>query len=90
MRNYFKSGDWNALCQRCGLRHKASELKLEWTGLHVCDECWEERHPLDFLRARVDKIWVPWVSPNDNPSTTTTTSAGEYINGAAINTFTLG
>lgn len=59
--NYYKPGDWNAICDRCGFKFKASELKLEWTGLRVCEHDFELRHPQDFLRARVDKINVPWV-----------------------------
>lgn len=63
MRNYYVSGDWNALCQRCGFKYKASQLKKEWTGLHVCSHCWEPRQPLDLIRVREDKETVSWASP---------------------------
>jgi hypothetical protein len=34
-----------AICDRCGLRHLYTDLKREWTGLFVCDNCYEEKHP---------------------------------------------
>ena len=30
-------GDWNAICDRCGFKFKASELKKTWDNLYVCD-----------------------------------------------------
>lgn len=63
MRNYYVKGDWNALCQRCGFKYKASQLRLEWTNLYVCPHCWETRHPQDFVRGREDDQTVPWSSP---------------------------
>jgi hypothetical protein len=44
----------NASCDRCGVRCKYSELKGETvrgkrTGLLVCDVCWDEDHPQNFL-----------------------------------------
>lgn len=70
-RNYYKPGDWNAICDRCGFKFKASELKEEWTGLRVCEADYELRHPLDFVRGKVDQINVPWVrmEPPTSPST---------------------
>ena len=34
-----------ALCDRCGFRYKLLELRKEWTGLKVCDSCFEPKHP---------------------------------------------
>ena len=79
-RNYYKPGDWNAICDRCGFKFKASELKEEWTGLRVCTHDFELRHPQDFLRARVDKISVPWVrkeAPED--ATVSSSSSSEAL-----------
>lgn len=58
-------GDWNATCDVCGFKYKASDLQERWDGLMVCDEDWEERHPQDFLReSRVeDDQSVPWSRP---------------------------
>lgn len=49
-KEYFKLGTWNSLCARCGLRFKFDELSLEWTNLWVCKDCWEPRHPQEFVR----------------------------------------
>ena len=56
-------GDWNAICDRCGAKFKASELKKTWEGLYVCDNDWEPRHSLDFLKAPHEKISIPWARP---------------------------
>lgn len=61
--NYFKKGDWNALCDRCRFKFKASELKDEYTGYKVCKKCWEPRHPQERIRARPDNQSVPWTRP---------------------------
>ena len=63
MRNYFVDGDWNAICMRCGLKHKASFLKQEWTGLRVCSECFEVRHPQTLIRMPEEQVNTPWASP---------------------------
>lgn len=63
MRNYYVSGDWNALCDRCGFKFKASMLRKEWTGLRVCSCCYETRHPQDLLKVEPEQISVPWTRP---------------------------
>lgn len=92
MRNYYKAGDWNAVCDRCGFKFKASELKEDWQGFRVCEHDFEMRHPQDFVRARVDRISVPWVrmDPPVVISGASSSPSGYYINGASINQFTLG
>lgn len=59
----YSSGDWNAICDSCGKKLKASELTKRWDGLMVCKDDYEPRHQQDFLRARKDKISVPWTRP---------------------------
>jgi len=56
-------GDWNAICDICGLKLKASQLRKDWRGLMVCKEDYEQRHPQDFLRVRADDPSVPWTRP---------------------------
>jgi len=63
MKNNLVLGDWNAICDRCGFKHKASALKEEWTGLRVCSSCHETRHPQTLLRVPEEKSNVPWVRP---------------------------
>jgi hypothetical protein len=46
---HFSSGKHaKAYCDRCGDKHYLNDLKLEWTGLKVCDECWDPKDPLEF------------------------------------------
>lgn len=68
MRNYYKPGTWNAICDRCGFRFKASELKKEWTGLMVCSKDFEARHPSDLLRVPREDSSVVWSRPEPTDS----------------------
>jgi hypothetical protein len=63
IRNRHKPGDWLYVCQRCGFTRYASQTRMEWTGLRVCSECWEPRHPQDFVRGRKDDIAPPFSQP---------------------------
>lgn len=70
-RDYLKLGDWNAICDRCGFKFKASELKPSWDNLMVCEECWEPRHPSDFYRGIQSNQSVPWTRPEQDDSSGT-------------------
>lgn len=59
----YRAGDWNAVCDSCGGKFKASQMKRRWDGFMVCKDDFEMRHPQDFLKARSDKISVPWSRP---------------------------
>lgn len=63
MKNHLILGDWNALCDSCGRKFKASSLQKRWDGLIVCKEDWEQRHPQDLLRVQREQISVPWSRP---------------------------
>jgi hypothetical protein len=52
MKNYFKSGEWNFICDVCGFKKKISEGRKRWDGLLVCLEDWETDHPQKYLRVR--------------------------------------
>ena len=69
-RSYLKLGDWNAVCYFCGFKYKASELVRYWEGFYVCKECWEPRHPQDFVRGTIDEQTPPWTQPLPLPSFT--------------------
>ena len=62
-KNYYLSGEFNLTCDRCSKKIKAHQAKHEWTGFIVCGDCYETRHPQDFVRARQDKISVPFTRP---------------------------
>ena len=59
----YKSGDWNVICDVCGKKMKSSHAKHRWDGFIVCSADFEERHPQDFVKAKSDKISVPWTRP---------------------------
>lgn len=62
MGDFYKQGDWNALCAICGFEFKASQLR--WNSQindYVCKEDWEVRHPQERIRAKKDKQSVAFV-----------------------------
>lgn len=61
--DYFAPGDWNAICDGCGAKLKASTLRKDWQGFMKCHPCWEPRHPQDFVRTRsgAEPASVPFV-----------------------------
>ena len=61
--DYFRLGDYNAVCDECGFKYKASQLKRRWDGAMVCREDWEPRHPQDFVRGRPEGQALPYTRP---------------------------
>lgn len=59
----YKSGDWWVICDICGKKVKASDSKHRWDGYVVCKDDYENRHPQDFIRAKMDRIQVPFTRP---------------------------
>lgn len=41
---YRPGGAW-AICDRCAFKRRHADLRKEWTGLMVCDECYDVRPP---------------------------------------------
>lgn len=69
-RNWFKSGEYNAICDVCGFKRKDNQLIPRWDGLMVCSPivkqgCWEPRHPQDFIRPIPDQKALPWTRPEN-------------------------
>lgn len=62
----YDKGDWIALCDVCGRKYKASNLKKRWDGLMCCDDDWEIRQPQDFVRGIADTQIAPWL--RDEPA----------------------
>jgi len=58
--------DWNAVCDVCGFKFKASDLRERWDGLIVCQEDYERRHISDFYKTEPEIISVPYTSPDDS------------------------
>lgn len=59
------SGEWLACCDRCARKFYASELRAdgEKTGLKVCPDCWDSRHPQREVHAFPNIQSVPWARP---------------------------
>lgn len=72
-------GDHNAICDVCGWKFKASDLRKRWDNAMVCGEDYEERHPMDFFRGRPDDQSVEWNRPD---------SEGEDISPTRLDTTT--
>ena len=62
-KNHFVSGEWNVICDSCGKKIKSGEAKQRWDGFIVCPDDFENRHPQDFIKTRVDKMIVPFSRP---------------------------
>jgi len=62
-KNYYTSGEWNFICDVCGKKIKSGRSRHRWDGFVVCEDDYETRHPQDFVRARQDKISVPFTRP---------------------------
>lgn len=54
------SYDYNATCDVCGFKYKASEMKKRWDGLMVCRDDYETRHPSDFYKVKNDTHVLPF------------------------------
>lgn len=65
-RTWFTSGEWNAICDRCGTKNKSTDLKQDWQGLMLCGKCWEPRHPQDLIRPIPEQQKLPWTRPEAN------------------------
>jgi len=57
------AGEHLVICQRCGFKYLRSETKSEWTGVLVCDHCFEARQPQDFVRAIAENQAVSVARP---------------------------
>lgn len=65
--NRFVSGQWNIICDSCGLKKKSSQVRKRWDGLIVCaDTCYEQDHPQKYIRVRETGIAVPFI--RDEPA----------------------
>jgi hypothetical protein len=54
-----------ASCQRCSFEYKYNDLRKEWTGLYVCEYCYDPRHPQDYVKAVPDDMRVPYTRPEN-------------------------
>lgn len=64
----YKKGQWRAWCQVCGRPLLSDDIVRRWDNLLVGPECWEPRHPQEYLKVRPETSGkLPWRAPE--PST---------------------
>lgn len=66
-RDWFNLGDHNAICYVCGFKRKASEMRLRWDGVYVCQEDFEIRQPQDFVKGAEEEMAPAWTQPEVVP-----------------------
>ena len=55
------------ICDRCGFEYPLNKLRKEWTGLKVCRDCWEPRHPQDRVKGVPDNQALHDPRPDPEP-----------------------
>lgn len=56
-----------AICDRCGFEYKRAALRMEWTNLLVCCDCYEDKHPQ--LEPHDGDLGDPYPIDNPRPDT---------------------
>lgn len=64
---------WRVICPVCGFQYKSTEMKRRWDGVYTCEKDWEVRHPLDFYNVKGEDTSVPFVYPDVDGTTESTT-----------------
>jgi len=60
----FIPGDYNMICDRCGGKFRFSQMRKTWDGLWVDKDCWQPRHPQDFVKGISERQTVPVARPD--------------------------
>ena len=68
--DYYSHGNPNKICDKCGIKYKASELRQQWDHTWVCDYDFELRQPQDKLKAFPDKQTIDDPRPEAVSGTT--------------------
>jgi hypothetical protein len=59
---YIRGGNW-AICDVCGFKYRAFDLRRRWDGALCCSADWELRNPQDYLRGVPDNPTAPVTNP---------------------------
>lgn len=65
--DFWKKGQWLAVCDVCGMKYHSDDLKERWDGLMCCRQDWNPRQPQDFVRGIPDPQAVPWTRTDSPP-----------------------
>jgi|CXWL01.1.fsa_nt_gi hypothetical protein len=55
--------EYYVICDVCGFKMHASQTRMRWDRLRVCEADWEPRHPQDSVKAHRDRQSVPNARP---------------------------
>ena len=59
---YIKGGNW-CICDQCGKKYRAFDMRRRYDGALVCEDDWEPRHPLDFVKGILDNTATKVTNP---------------------------
>lgn len=65
--DFYKKGQWDVICDVCGMKYHSGDLKERWDGLMCCRQDWNPRQPQDFVRGIPDPQAIPWSRPDTAP-----------------------
>ena len=55
LKTFYKKGTYNAICDVCGFKFKADQMRERWDGNFVCKKDYESRHPMDFFNPNLEE-----------------------------------
>lgn len=70
MKNKYRHGTYNAICDVCGLKYKATDMRKRWDGAYVCNNDFEPRHPQELQRLTTTEKPPEWTRPDSVDSYT--------------------
>jgi len=77
MSDVYLPGGFKRECDRCGFEFRHWDTVKEWTGLFVCRECYDQRHPQDYVKGKKDRQRV--TEPRPEHPDTFINGAGEFV-----------
>ena len=75
----YKKGDHRAACMVCGQVFLASQMRMRWDNLFVCQADFEVRHPQDFVRGVPDDMRAEPVRVRPDPTYVDPDTFGGYL-----------
>jgi PKD repeat protein len=54
--DYYLDGSNNVICDQCGKKFKAHQLRKQWDGIWACNRCWDYRNPQEYVRGVPDNM----------------------------------
>lgn len=76
----YVAGEWKIICMVCGLQKRNTDVTTDWRGWIVCkDTCLDKRNPQEFVRAKPERIVVPYSNPDDTEGQVTRTNVANAV-----------